>query len=53
MVASHELEKVISVKLELARDLTHFQLMFHFYTPYKHQKTSGGTLVENGLIIFS
>ena len=22
-------------------NLTHFQTMFHFYTPWKHQKTSG------------
>ena len=32
--------------------LTHFQPTFHFYTPWKHQKTGGfrsGTLVENGL----
>ena len=39
--------------------LTHFQPMFHFYNPWKHQKTSGfllvfkgyrsGALVENGL----
>ena len=49
MVASHELGKVNSVKLELTRDLTHFQTMFHFYTPYKHQKTSDGTLFENGV----
>ena len=40
-------------------NLTHFQPMFHFYTPWKHHKTYGflnffrgyrsGTLVENGL----
>ena len=42
------------------RFLSHFQPMFHFYTPWKHQKTSGftdvfrgcrsRTLVENGLM---
>ena len=41
--------------------LTHFQPMFHFYIPRKHQKTfrfsdvfreyRSGTSVENGLII--
>ena len=38
--------------------LTHFQLMFHFYSPEKHQnlgfsdvflRQRSGTLVENGL----
>ena len=47
-------------KTKLCTMLTHFQPMFHFYTPWKHQKTGGflwcfsgytsGTLVENGLI---
>ena len=42
------------------RFLSQFQPMFHFYTPWKHQKTSGftdvfrgyrsGTLIENGLM---
>ena len=42
--------------------LTHFQPMFHFYTPWKHQKTPGflmfseghrkRTSVENGSVIF-
>ena len=37
--------------------VTHFQTMFHFYTPWKHQKNwcfrgyRRGTLVENGLNI--
>ena len=48
------------IKSKLKVHLTHFQHMFDFYTPWKHQKTSGflmfsggyrsGTLVENGLI---
>ena len=29
--------------------LTHFQLMFHYYTPRKHQKTSGFMMFLRGL----
>ena len=48
------------IKSKLKIHLTHFQPMFHFCTPWKHQKTSAflmfsrgyrsGTLAENGLI---
>ena len=55
------LDVVIS-NVIIAQDLlTHFQPVFHFYTPWKHQKTGGfsdvfrgyrnRTLLENGLIL--
>ena len=47
-------------KKRLNTNLTHFQPMFHFYTPWKHHKTFRfpdvfrgyriGTLVKNGLM---
>ena len=46
----------------LGQSLTHLQPMFHFYSPWKHQKAPfsdvsrryrSGTLVENGLIRLS
>ena len=30
-------------------DLTHFQPMFHFYTPWKHQKTYGFLMSSGGI----
>ena len=48
--------EVLRSKISL---LTHFQPMFHFHTPWKHQKTRGfyvfrgyrsGTFVENGFM---
>ena len=55
------LDVVIS-NVIIAQDLlTHFQPVFHFYTPWKHQKTGGfsdvfrgyrnRTFLENGLIL--
>ena len=35
---------IFSTKLEPF--LTHFQPMFHFYTPWKHQKTEGFFVME-------
>ena len=30
--------------------LTHFQPMFHFYTPWKHQKISGFLMLSGGVV---
>ena len=30
--------------------LTHFQPMFHFYTPWKHQKTSDFLMFSEGIV---
>ena len=29
--------------------LTHFQPMFHYYTPWKHQKTNGSLIFPGGI----
>ena len=31
------------------KHLTHFQPMFHFYTPWKHQKNTYGFLFSGGI----
>ena len=49
------MENFMQDSLELKLFLTYFQLMFHFYAPWKHQKTYGclmfsaGIEVEQGL----
>ena len=38
-------------KKSLVYCLTHFQLMFHFYSPWKHRMCRSGTLFESELLV--
>ena len=49
-LANTQLNKLKSaVKNKTGTMLTHFQPIFHFYTPWKHQKTGGFFMFSVGI----